>query len=83
MRFMNVNLYDRPRLKNWYGASISFSAAIASSISTKKPRPKSCQIFETHCVRRYLMIGFSETLHDTSGLFKTIHAGRSVIREKQ
>ena len=31
----------------------------------------------------YLMIGFSETLHDTSGLFKTIHAGRSVIHEKQ
>ena len=30
----------------------------------------------------YLMIGFSETLHDTAGLFKTIHAGRSVIHEK-
>jgi len=29
------------------------------------------------------MIGFSETLQDATGLFKTIHAGRSVIHEKQ
>ena len=83
VRFMNVNLYDRPRLKLIRGIDIIFCRNCLIYFDEKAKAQIVSDLRDALRSKGYLMIGFSETLHDTAGLFKTIHAGRSVIHEKQ
>jgi chemotaxis protein methyltransferase CheR len=83
VRFMNVNLYDRPRLKLIRGIDIIFCRNCLIYFDEKAKAQIVSDLRDALRPKGYLMIGFSETLHDTTGLFKTIHAGRSVIHEKQ
>ncbi|WP_447603158.1 CheR family methyltransferase [Nitrospira sp. Nam80] len=82
VRMMNLNLYDRPRLKLIRGIDVIFC--------------RNCLIYFDHKAKDqivadmrgalrpggYLIIGFSETLHDKNALFRPVHAGRSVFYEK-
>lgn len=83
VRLMNVNLYDRPRLKLIRGIDIIFCRNCLIYFDEKAKAQIVSDLRDALRPKGYLMIGFSETLHDTAGLFKTIHAGRSVIHEKQ
>ncbi|MBI4001041.1 MAG: protein-glutamate O-methyltransferase CheR [Nitrospira defluvii] len=83
VRFMNVNLYDRPRLKLVRGMDIVFCRNCLIYFDDKAKAQIVSDLRDTLRPKGYLMIGFSETLHDTTGLFRAIHAGRSVIHEKQ
>jgi len=83
VRFMNVNLYDRPRLKLIRGIDIIFCRNCLIYFDEKAKAQIVSDLRDALRPKGYLMIGFSETLHDAAGHFKTIHAGRSVIHEKQ
>ena len=83
VRFMNINLYDRPRLKLIRGMDIVFCRNCLIYFDDKAKMQIVSDLRDALRPKGYLMIGFSETLHDTAGHFKTIHAGRSVIHEKK
>ena len=83
VRFMNLNLYDRPRLKLIRGIDIVFCRNCLIYFDDKAKAQIVSDLRDALRPKGYLMIGFSETLQDATGLFKTIHAGRSVIHEKQ
>ena len=83
VRLMNVNLYDRSRLKLVRGMDIVFCRNCLIYFDDKAKAQIVSDLRDTLRPKGYLMIGFSETLHDTTGLFRAIHAGRSVIHEKQ
>ncbi|MCE3225195.1 MAG: cheR [Nitrospira sp.] len=83
VRFMNVNLYDRPRLKLVRGMDIVFCRNCLIYFDEKAKGQIVSDLRDALRPKGFLMIGFSETLHDTTGHFRAIHAGRSVIHEKQ
>jgi chemotaxis protein methyltransferase CheR len=83
VRFMNVNLYDRPRLKLVRGMDIIFCRNCLIYFDDKAKAQIVADLRDALRPKGYLMIGFSETLHDTTGQFRAIHAERSVIHEKQ
>jgi chemotaxis protein methyltransferase CheR len=83
VRFMTVNLYDRPRLKLVRGMDMVFCRNCLIYFDEKAKMQIISDLRDALRPKGYLMIGFSETLHDTAGLFRAIHAGRSVIHEKQ
>ena len=83
VRFMTVNLYDRPRLKLIRGMDIVFCRNCLIYFDDKAKAQIVSDLRDALRPKGYLMIGFSETLHVIAGLFRTIHAGRSVIHEKQ
>jgi len=83
VRFMNVNPYDRPRLKLIRGIDIIFCRNSLIYFDEKAKAQIVSDLRDALRPKGYLMIGFSETLHDTTGQFKTIHVGRSVIHKKQ
>lgn len=83
VRFMNVNLYDRPRLKLVRGMDIIFCRNCLIYFDDKAKAQIVSDLRDALRPKGYLMIGFSETLHDTTGHFRAIHAERSVIHEKQ
>jgi chemotaxis protein methyltransferase CheR len=83
VRFMNVNLYDRPRLKLVRGIDIVFCRNCLIYFDDKAKAQIVSDLRDALRPKGFLMIGFSETLHDKTGQFRAIHAGRSVIHEKQ
>ena len=83
VRFMNINLYDRPRLKLIRGMDIVFCRNCLIYFDEKAKAQIVSDLRDALRPKGYLMIGFSETLHDTAGQFRTFHAGRSVIHEKK
>ncbi len=83
VRFMNVNLYDRPRLKLVRGIDIVFCRNCLIYFDDKAKSQIVSDLRDALRPKGFLMIGFSETLHDKTGHFRAIHAGRSVIHEKQ
>ncbi len=83
VRFMNVNLYDRPRLKLVRGMDIVFCRNCLIYFDAKAKAQIVSDLRDALRPKGFLMIGFSETLHDKTGHFRAIHAGRSVIHEKQ
>ena len=83
VRFMNVNLYDRPRLKVVRGIDIVFCRNCLIYFDDKAKAQIVSDLRDALRPKGFLMIGFSETLHDKTGHFRAIHAGRSVIHEKQ
>lgn len=83
VRFMNVNLYDRPRLKLIRGMDIVFCRNCLIYFDERAKAQIVSDLRDALRPKGYLVIGFSESLSDKDGLFKAIHAGRSVIYEKQ
>lgn len=83
VRFMHINFYDRPRLKLVRGMDIVFCRNCLIYFDDKAKAQIVSDLRDALRLKGYLMIGFSETLHDTDRHFRAIHAGRSVIHEKQ
>ena len=82
VRFMNLNLYDRQRLKLIRGIDVIFCRNCLIYFDHKAKDQIITDLRDALRPRGYLIIGFSETLHDHSGSFHAIHAGRSVVYEK-
>ncbi|HEX2054965.1 MAG TPA: CheR family methyltransferase [Nitrospiraceae bacterium] len=83
VRFMNLNLYDRQRLKLIRGIDVILCRNCLIYFDHKAKDQIIADLRDALRPNGYLIIGFSETLHDHSGAFRPIHAGRSVVYEKR
>jgi chemotaxis protein methyltransferase CheR len=83
VKFMQLNLYDRVRLKLVRGIDIIFCRNCLIYFDEKAKGQIVSDLRDALRPKGYLVIGFSENLHDKGGLFKAIHSGRSVVYEKQ
>lgn len=83
VKFMNVNLYDRPRLKLIRGIDVIFCRNCLIYFDDKAKAQIVSDLRDALRPKGYLVIGFSETLPDKIGAFKSIHSGRAVVYEKQ
>ena len=83
VRFMNLNLYDRQRLKLIRGVDVIFCRNCLIYFDEKAKDQIITDLCGALRPHGYLIIGFSETLHDHSGSLHAIHAGRSVVYEKR
>ena len=82
VKFMNLNLYDRPRLKLVRSIDVLFCRNCLIYFDDKA---KHQIVTDLHAALRpngYLVIGFSESLTNMAALFRSIHAGRSVVYQK-
>jgi chemotaxis protein methyltransferase CheR len=82
VRVMNLNLYDRQRLKLIRGIDVIFCRNCLIYFDQKAKTQIVSDLRDALRPNGYLIIGFSETLFDKSGLFRPVHAGRSVFYEK-
>jgi chemotaxis protein methyltransferase CheR len=82
VKFMNLNLYDRPRLKLLRGLDVVFCRNCLIYFDDKAKHQIVTDMQATLKPNGYLVIGFSESLTNMSTLFRPIHAGRSVVYQK-
>ena len=82
VRVMNLNLYDRPRLKMIRGIDVILCRNCLIYFDSKAKEQIVGDLRDTLRANGYLIIGFSETLPDKNVFFRPIHAGRSVFFEK-
>lgn len=82
VRVMNLNLYDRPRLKLIRGIDVIFCRNCLIYFDHKAKHQIVADLRDALRPSGYLIIGFSETLHDKNAQLRPIHAGRSVFYEK-
>jgi chemotaxis protein methyltransferase CheR len=83
VRFMNLNLYDRQRLKLIRGLDVILCRNCLIYFDHKAKDQIIADLRDALRPEGYLIIGFSETLHGHSGSFHAIHAGRSVVYKKR
>ncbi|MBX3237181.1 MAG: protein-glutamate O-methyltransferase CheR [Nitrospiraceae bacterium] len=83
VKFMNVNLYDRPRLKLIRGIDVIFCRNCLIYFDDKAKTQIVTDLRDALRPKGFLVIGFSEALPDKGGAFKPIHSGRAVVYEKQ
>jgi chemotaxis protein methyltransferase CheR len=83
VRFMNLNLYDRQRLKLIRGLDVIFCRNCLIYFDHKAKDQIITDLRDALRPEGYLIIGFSETLHDHSGSFHAIHGSRSVVYKKR
>ncbi len=82
VRFMNVNLYDRPRLKLIRGIDVVFCRNCLIYFDEKAKQQIVSDLADALVPQGHLVIGFSETLHNVTSKLKAVHAGRSVVYQK-
>lgn len=82
VKFMQVNLYDRPRLKLMRGFDAVFCRNCLIYFDDKAKRQIVTDLQAALKPRGYLVIGFSESLTHLAALFRPVHAGRSVVYQK-
>ncbi len=82
VKFMSLNLYDRPRLKLIRGIDVIFCRNCLIYFDEKAKAQIVSDLRDALRPKGYLVIGFSESLHDKTNSFKAIHSGRSVVCEK-
>lgn len=82
VKLMNLNLYDRPRLKLIRGMDIIFCRNCLIYFDDKAKQQILTDLHAALKPNGYLVIGFSESLSHMAALFRPIHAGRSVVYHK-
>jgi chemotaxis protein methyltransferase CheR len=82
VKFMNLNLYDRPRLKLVRGIDVVFCRNCLIYLDDKAKRQIVTDLHAALKPRGYLVIGFSESLAHMADLFRPSHTGRSVVYQK-
>jgi chemotaxis protein methyltransferase CheR len=82
VRLANLNLYDAPRLKVIRGMDVIFCRNCLIYFGDEAKQKIVSNLYD--CLRPdgYLVIGFSESLHNLSRAFKPVHAERSVVYQK-
>lgn len=82
VKFMNLNLYDRPRLKLIRGIDIVFCRNCLIYFDDKAKHQIVTDLAGSLKQDGYLIIGFSESLTAMSDIFRSQHTGRSVVYQK-
>lgn len=82
VKFMNLNLYDRPRLKLVRGIDIIFCRNCLIYFDEKAKHQIVTDLAGALKPNGYLIIGFSESLTKLSDVFRSQHVGRSVVYQK-
>lgn len=82
VKFMNLNLYDRPRLKLIRGIDIVFCRNCLIYFDDKAKYQIVTDLSGALKQNGYLIIGFSESLTKMSDVFRSHHTGRSVVYQK-
>lgn len=83
VRFANLNLYDASRLKAIRDMDVIFCRNCFIYFGEEAKQEIVGNLYD--CLRPdgYLVIGFSESLHNISRAFKPVHAERSVVYQKR
>lgn len=82
VKFMNLNLYDRPRLKLVRGIDVVFCRNCLIYFDDKAKHQIVTDLAAALKPNGYLIIGFSESLTKMSDVVRAQHVGRSVVYQK-
>ena len=82
VKFMNLNLYDRPRLKLVRGIDVVFCRNCLIYFDDKAKQQIATDLAGALKPGGYLIIGFSESLTHMGDLFRPEHVGRTVVYHK-
>lgn len=82
VKFANLNLYDSPRIRMIRGIDVVFCRNCLIYFDTKARQRIVDHLYDSLRPGGYLVIGFSESLHNVSRAFRPINANRSVIYQK-
>lgn len=82
VKFMNLNLYDRPRLMLVRGMDAVFCRNCLIYCDDKAKQQIVTDLHAALKPNGYLIMGFSESISKQSEQFRTIHSGRSVVYQK-
>ena len=82
VKFMNVNLYDQARLKMLRGMDVIFCRNCLIYFDDKAKQKIVASLYDCLRPNGYLVIGFSESMHEVSKAFKPVHAHRTVLYQK-
>jgi chemotaxis protein methyltransferase CheR len=82
VRFANVNLYDAPRLKLIRGMDIILCRNCLIYFDDKAKQKIVANLYDCLRPNGFLVIGFSESLHNITRAFKPVHADRAVVYQK-
>jgi len=82
VKFMNLNLYDRPRVKLVRGIDAVFCRNCLIYFDDKAKWQIVTDLQATLKSNGYLVIGFSESLTNMGNLFRTMQTGHSVVYQK-
>lgn len=82
VKFMHLNLYDRPRLKLIRGMDVIFCRNCLIYFDDKAKQQIVQDLAAALRPKGYLVIGFSETLNNVAHTLRPIHATRSVVYQK-
>ncbi len=82
VKFANVNLYDRPRLKLIRGLDVIFCRNCLIYFGEEARQRVLDDFYDCLKPNGYLVIGFSESLHGLTRAFRPVHANRAVVYRK-
>jgi chemotaxis protein methyltransferase CheR len=82
VKFAKVNLYDRPRLKLIRGLDVIFCRNCLIYFDDRARRQVVDDLYDCLKPNGYLIIGFSESLHNLTRAFRPVHDHRSVVYRK-
>jgi chemotaxis protein methyltransferase CheR len=82
VKFANVNLYDAPRLKMIRGLDAVFCRNCLIYFDERAKQQIVNSLYDCLRPEGYLVIGFSESLHNLSRAFRPVHAHRAVVYQK-
>lgn len=82
VKFANVNLYDRPRVKLLRGFDVIFCRNCLIYLNADARRQILDDFYDCLKPNGYLVIGFSESLHNLTRAFRPIYAQGSVVYGK-
>ncbi len=82
VKFLNLNLYDAARIKLIRGMDAIFCRNCLIYFDDKAKERIVANLADALKPQGYLVIGFSESLHQAAPRLKRIHASRSVIYQK-
>lgn len=82
VKFMNLNLYDRPRLKLVTGMDVIFCRNCLIYFDDRAKRQIVTDLRAALKPDGYLVLGFSESLTNMSTGFRPVYAGRAVVYQK-
>jgi len=82
VRFMNLNLYDTARLKLIRGMDVTLCRNCLIYFDEKAKQKIVSNLYDSLRPNGYLIIGFSESLHNVTRSFKPVHAEKSVVYQK-
>ncbi len=82
VKFANLNLYDSARLKLMRGMDVIFCRNCLIYFDEKAKQKIVDDLYD--CLRPggYLVIGFSESLHNVTRAFRPVHGNRAVVYQK-